>query len=77
MKVTVLFFGILVEKSGTTSMEFENIKNMDTLIAKLRKQISGLNKLTYTIALNQNSIHKNKELKNGDVVALLPPFSGG
>ena len=77
MKITVLFYGYLVEKSGTTSKEFENIKNIDLLIKKLNEQISGFKKLNYKIALNQNIIQKNKELKNGDIVALLPPFSGG
>ena len=77
MKVTVLFFGYLVEKSGTTSKKFENIKNIDSLVKKLNEQISGFEKLNYKIALNQNIIQKNKELKNGDTVALLPPFSGG
>lgn len=77
MKIQILFFGILAEKAGTSSIEFENINNTNLLINKINKQINGLTKLNFTISLNQQIIHTNKKLKDGDIVALLPPFSGG
>jgi len=77
MRLQVLFFGVLREVAGERQMEIENIKDTLMLQKHLESSFPKLSKYTYRLALNQEIIKGNPLLKDGDVVAVMPPFAGG
>ncbi len=77
MKVNVLFFGILTDIVGESSMNVEDVENIRQLKSWLWKNYPKTKDMDFQIALNKNIVDGKFELKNGDEVALLPPFAGG
>ena len=77
MKVKILFFGILSEAAGKQEMTLTNISDSETLQSHLISLIPGLKDYTFRLAVNQEFIETNRTLKDGDVVAMMPPFAGG
>jgi molybdopterin synthase sulfur carrier subunit len=49
----------------------------DSIRTELNREFPNLGKLNYAIAVNHKLINGNFLLADGDVVAILPPFSGG
>ncbi len=77
MKIEVLLFGVLAEKAGESKITIERIKDIESLKAYMFTRFPDFKNLTFQISVNQSLIHENMLLKNGDEVALLPPFAGG
>lgn len=77
MKVNVLFFGILTDLVGSNSKEVEDVENIRQLKSWLWKNYPKTKDMDFQVAINQNIIDGKVELKDGDEVALLPPFAGG
>ncbi len=77
MKIKVLLFGILAEKAGRTEMEVENIDSSDALTDHLTSKYPSFADYKFRISVNQILINGNKKFRDGDEVALLPPFAGG
>lgn len=80
MKVNILLFGISTDLVGSNSVEFELTKNASvgdfkTSFQQQFPQLSQLN--SYAIAVNENYASDTTELKENDVVAIIPPVSGG
>jgi molybdopterin synthase sulfur carrier subunit len=76
-KITLLAFGQLTDITGQSTWEIEDVTDTDQLNAKLVEQYPALTKSKYLVAVNMEVIRGNVNLNPGDVVALLPPFSGG
>lgn len=78
MKVTIKYFGLVAEAAE----RFEEILELDGAItaSELKAQcLNGLaiaDKDSVQIAVNQN-LNDKITIKDGDEVALLPPFAGG
>ncbi len=77
MKVKILFFGILSEAVGKQEMILNDISDSETLQNHLVSLIPGLKDYTFRLAINQEFIDSNCTLKEGDIVAVMPPFAGG
>ncbi|GMV77339.1 MAG: hypothetical protein AMXMBFR79_04740 [Chitinophagaceae bacterium] len=77
MKISVLVFGQIAEIVNTEKLILQNVKDTDELNEQLKKEYPLLQKLAYSIAVNKKIIQSNTILTNEDVVAILPPFSGG
>ena len=78
MKVEVLFFGSLTEHTGTSSVTLEDVGNTGQLLAALESRWPGLMDRTHRLALNQAFVKGDEvSLKDGDEVAIMPPFAGG
>ena len=77
MKVKVLLFGSLAEKKGKSTIYIENVKDINGLLNELFMDLPLLKNSKFAIAKNQVVIKSNTVLKNGDEVALLPPYAGG
>jgi molybdopterin converting factor small subunit len=77
MNITIKLFGQVADAIGSNSIQVDNISDTEELIQQLNKTYSGLINLKYRIAVNRKLIQAKTELKNGEEVALLPPFSGG
>jgi molybdopterin synthase sulfur carrier subunit len=77
MAIQVYFFGSLVDITGKSAEELTVFTDTDSLKIHLQKAYPALSAAKYFIAVNQKMIQVNSNLINGDLVALMPPFSGG
>lgn len=77
MKVKILFFGILAEKAGIASMYLEGASDIKTLKEKIFTRHPELKNYSFRVSVNKNIVADEEKLRNGDEVALLPPFAGG
>ena len=80
MKIQLLLFGIATELLGTSSLDFEVYQ--DTTISSFKQQfvqaypqLKNIN--SYAIAVNEEYATDVTVLKENDVVAIIPPVSGG
>lgn len=78
MKVTVKYFGLVAEAAEKVEevMELKGQFTASELKAQCLNGLSIVDKDSVQIAVNQN-LDDKINLKDGDEVALLPPFAGG
>jgi molybdopterin synthase sulfur carrier subunit len=76
MNLTIKVFGNLTEITGTAELELEAIDSA-SLHSALFQRFPQLRERKFAIAVNKQLITENTDLKAHDIVALLPPFSGG
>ena len=80
MKIKTLFFGITTDLVGASTVEIEIEENtsVETFKAVLQNKFINLEKInSYAIAVNEMYADDTYLLKFGDVVAVIPPVSGG
>jgi molybdopterin converting factor subunit 1 len=80
MKITSLFFGITADLIGATEldMDLENGTDVGAFKLVLKEKYPQLKNITsYAIAVNEAYAGDILILKEGDVVAVIPPVSGG
>lgn len=77
MGIKVLLFGQLTDITKTSELHFSKPSSTQELIQELAEQFPNLVNANYRIAINKKLVQGNAMLADGDVVALLPPFSGG
>jgi len=80
MEIQVLFFGITTDLVNTSQLVFtinENasILNFKFLLKEKYPQLENIN--SYAIAVNESYATDEFLLKENDVVAIIPPVSGG
>ena len=80
MKLKVLLFGISTDLVGATSMVFSISPNTTILEFKTQLQeqyplLTDIN--SYAIAVNESYARNETVLKENDIVAIIPPVSGG
>lgn len=77
MAIEILFFGSLTDATATGRLVAEDIADTDQLKDYLMEKYPALCSARYFVAVNQRMIQQKESLQSGDVVALMPPFSGG
>jgi MoaD family protein len=80
MRIKILTFGILRDIIGesTIEKELENGVTIQDLRQELIEHYADLKQYqNYSIAVNETYAGSNYTLKENDVVALIPPVSGG
>ncbi len=77
MGIQIKIFGQLAEIIGSDRLEWEEIKDTGTLKKKLISNFPLLADYPFVVAVDKKITDKNKTLREGDEVALLPPFAGG
>ncbi|MBN1251815.1 MAG: MoaD/ThiS family protein [Bacteroidales bacterium] len=77
MKINVLFFGILTDISKQSKIELSGIENISSLKSYLWNTYPEIKNMDFRIAVNKEIINDSTVFKNGDEIALLPPFAGG
>ncbi|MDP3314021.1 molybdopterin converting factor subunit 1 [Lutibacter sp.] len=80
MKISILFFGITTDLVGSNSQLFSLEENatVEHLKNELVKQYPNLKNINdYAIAVNEEYASSSLKLREGDVVAIIPPVSGG
>ena len=80
MNLKVLLFGISKELIGATSIVFSvssstTILEFKTQLKKQYPQITEIN--SYAIAVNESYASNETVLKENDIIAIIPPVSGG
>ena len=80
MNITILFFGITTDLVGQNSISLTIEKNtsVEKLKEILKSKYAGLKNINdFAIAVNEDYASDEILLKDGDVVAIIPPVSGG
>lgn len=79
MKIRALFFASLREQAGCDRLELELDDGVSVreLAATLEDRLDGLRLAGSLCAVNERYAAPDAELRGGDVVAFLPPVSGG
>lgn len=80
MKIKTLFFGITTDLVGSSELEIELAENTSIKEFKfnLKDQFPELTNInSYAIAVNETYANNDDVLKENDVVAVIPPVSGG
>ena len=77
MKITVLFFGVLTETASTSVKVYRDVGTLGDLELRLSDDFPGIRNYEFRISLNGEIVNEDAVLKDGDEIALLPPFAGG
>ena len=78
MNVTVLFFGMLAEKTQTSNVELiTNANSVGDIEIEVMALFPALKNMTFKIAMNENIVSKETKLQPESRLAFLPPFAGG
>lgn len=77
MQMELLFFGSLTDVTSVDRLIVEEMADTEQLKAYLEERYPALRTAKYFIAVNQQMIQQVHPLQPGDVVAFMPPFSGG
>ena len=80
MKLTILFFGITTDLVGKSSLNYnlEEKTTVKVLKSTLKLEFSGLKNIhEFAIAVNEEYANDDLIINDGDVVAIIPPVSGG
>jgi molybdopterin synthase sulfur carrier subunit len=77
MKITILLFAQLSELFQRDQIELDNVTSIQGLIEELQIRNIEFKNQKYSIAVNESITQENVAFKDGDTVALLPPFAGG
>ena len=80
MKIQLLFFGITTDLVGEKSLSININDNTSVTSLKgiLMDRFSALKNIhEFAIAVNEDYAGEELIIKNGDVVAIIPPVSGG
>ncbi len=80
MTIQLLFFGITTDLVGsnTSTQDLRDNATVKELKEVLTADYSGLKNIQeFAIAVNESYADDEQELKAGDIVAIIPPVSGG
>jgi molybdopterin synthase sulfur carrier subunit len=77
MEIELLFFGSLTDATTVSRLLVEGMRDTEQLKVYLEARYPALRTAKYFIAVNQQMIQQVHALQPGDVVAFMPPFSGG
>ncbi|WP_299666787.1 MoaD/ThiS family protein [uncultured Polaribacter sp.] len=80
MKINVLFFGITTDLIGASQLEIDfeehiSIADFKSILKNTYPKLENIN--SYAIAVNEEYATDDLILNKGDVVAVIPPVSGG
>ncbi|WP_316739066.1 MoaD/ThiS family protein [Pedobacter aquatilis] len=77
MKIELISFGKISDFITNQQIEFKGAQTTDALKEELEKLFPQLAGIKYKLALNQSFLQGTVQLKDGDSLAIMPPFSGG
>jgi sulfur-carrier protein len=77
MTISVMIFGQLTDIVSKQTLILNDIADTNHLVNELNKQYPALAQAKFIIAVDKQTVTSNTKLRDGSMVALLPPFSGG
>ncbi|MFA5815370.1 MAG: MoaD/ThiS family protein [Bacteroidales bacterium] len=75
--VNVIYFGSVMDITGINSEKIDSPETLNELNELLISRFPGLSVISYRLSVNRQLITDNRQLVDGDEIALLPPFAGG
>lgn len=80
MQIKILLFGIVSDMVGKSSLQMElksgsTISDFKTLLTQTYTELQNYE--TYAVALNETYALDSTIIKDQDVIAIIPPVSGG
>jgi len=80
MNINILFFGITSDFVGKSKLNYtidqkSTVKNLKKELTNLYPNLSNIKE--FAIAVNEEYAEDDLILNDGDVVAIIPPVSGG
>jgi molybdopterin converting factor subunit 1 len=80
MNINILFFGITSDFVGKSKLSYtidqkSTVKNLKKELTNLYPNLSNIKE--FAIAVNEEYAEDDLILNDGDVVAIIPPVSGG
>ncbi|MNK65654.1 Molybdopterin synthase sulfur carrier subunit [compost metagenome] len=75
MEIKIISFGQIAEITGKEFML--EATDLDSLKLYLIKKFPELSDKKFAFAVNKKLVQENTSLNQNDVVALMPPYSGG
>jgi len=76
-KISIEFFGMLVEITGKKNIMLENIGDTENLKLQINDLFPAMKQQSYMLALNNKLITNNTTIIHNCNVACTPPFAGG
>jgi len=79
MKIEILLFGVLsdIVSKEAICLDIEEGTTVAMVLKTIYGQFPQLCDYEFRVAVNQTLISDETTVKNGDKMALLPPFAGG
>lgn len=80
MTINLKYFGLIADITNTKEEVFslnETVLTTEDLVNNLYQKYADLQETPFVIAVNKTITTSDLELKNNDIIALLPPFAGG
>jgi sulfur-carrier protein len=77
MMVNLLIFGPLKDVTGTDRCQVTDAHDTDEMIRMINEKYPGMSEKVYLVAVENDIIQGNTQLRDNVTVALLPPYSGG
>jgi molybdopterin converting factor small subunit len=77
MEIKVLFFGVLAEVAKTGFKHYYGISSFADLRLRIENEFPEFVHYNYLVSVNNEIIIDEPVLKNGDEIALMPPFAVG
>ncbi len=78
--IRILLFGTLAQKAGKREIEIEAVpdgKAVSLIAEEITRAYLGGEAGIYMLAVNGEQVKPDAVVKDGDEVAIMPPFSGG
>ena len=80
MNIKILFFGISKDLAGTNSVNIQidkeiTAKDIRELLLRNYPSFSSMD--TFSLAVNESYAEDDTRISNNDVIAVIPPVSGG
>ncbi|MEP7277116.1 MAG: MoaD/ThiS family protein [Bacteroidota bacterium] len=77
MHVEIILFGQLADIAGSSSIVVNDVSGTDALAKTVNILYPGMAAINYLIAVDKKIAREDTALSETNLVALLPPFSGG
>lgn len=77
MEIEIITFGKIASFLKPQKLHVDEVSDTNGLQRYLEANFPELAAVKYKLALNKFVVQENSQLANNDVVAIMPPFSGG
>lgn len=77
MEIEIITFGKIASFIAPQKLDINEATDTNELQCYLEENFPELAMVKYKLAVNKLLVQENSKLKNNDIVAIMPPFSGG
>lgn len=75
--INLICFGSVMDITGITTETMDAPETLNELNELLVSRFPGLSVISFRFSVNRQLTTDNRQLVDGDEIALLPPFAGG